>query len=313
MSDHPPDLVRFDIEKTVSDYLYMQWLRPENIPWDVHAALLAAPYLRTDGAKAEIGIGNGYTTFMALGGRFRPEYDWYFNTDIEGFWQNRDIYDVVSRYDLADFIAERPRYRLDFAVDHKESLITQARQLDLADDYLVADANRPLPLPAVDTIFSNMLYWLDGPVGPLRRISDAMQPGARLVAVFPNRRYREYCRSFGLENRFWTLINRGRADCNFWSIDLEDLAPLLARETELTIERQEVYLSRQTLSFNDIGLRPISPYLIKMANTLAPTDRFAIKQEWCEGLTPLITECMKEELANGPREGGFNFVVLRKG
>ncbi|NVJ91183.1 MAG: hypothetical protein HWE34_05975 [Methylocystaceae bacterium] len=83
-------------------------------------------------------------------------------------------------------------------------------------------------------------------------------------------------------------------------------------ETELTIQESSLYLSRQTLNIWDIGLRPFSPYMIKMANTLSRTDRFNIKQKWCQGLLPMIKELCDEEFKNGPKEGGFSFYVLKK-
>ena len=72
------------------------------------------------------------------------------------------------------------------------------------------------------------------------------------------------------------------------------------------------YLSKLTLQIDDIGLRPISPQLIKMANSLEPDLRFEIKQEWVETMMIILTELLDNEIQNVPKEGGYNFVVMEK-
>jgi hypothetical protein len=110
----------------------------------------------------------------------------------------------------------------------------------------------------------------------------------------------------------WTLINRGRADLGMWSMDEQPFARMIEKVGRFVIEDCRSYLSRQTLTVHDIGLRPFSPYLIRMANRLPADERLEIKREWCEGLRPLLTELVEEELEAGKRDGGFNFYVLRR-
>jgi SAM-dependent methyltransferase len=301
-----------DYRNFLDAVLYMNWLRPENVPWDVHAATLIAPHLQTDERKLEIGIGNGYTSFTLLGGRFKPAYDWYYNVDVAGFWKNRDIYDHLGQVDVAQFIESFPGFGYELAIDHKANLISQARQLKISREYLVADGNAPFAFPDVDVVFSNIIYWLKEPEGVLSRLAGRMKPSSKLIVVIPNSRYFGYSRSFAKENRMWTLLNRGRADLGMWSMDEQPFARMIDKVGGFVIEDCRSYLSRQTLTVHDIGLRPFSPYLIRMANALSASERLEIKHEWCEGLRPLLTELVEEELEAGKRDGGFNFYVLRR-
>ncbi len=293
-------------------FFYMNWLRPENVPWDVHAATLIAPHLRSGERKLEIGIGNGYTSFTLLGGAFKPAYDWYYNVDVGDFWKNRDIYDHVGEVDVTAYVETYPEYGYELVVDHKANLLSQTRQLKIAREYLVADANVPFELPDVDLVFSNIVYWLKDPERIFSWLAERMRLGAKLVVVIPNSRYFEFSRSFARENRLWTLINRGRADLGMWSMDEGPFARMIERLGKFVIEDRRSYLSRQTLAVHDVGLRPISPYLIRMANSLPAAQRMEIKREWCEGLRPLLIELVEEELDAGRRDGGFNFYVLRR-
>ena len=54
---------------------------------------------------------------------------------------------------------------------------------------------------------------------------------------------------------------------------------MIKDETELSIESHSLYCSHQTLSIVDIGFRTYSPYMIKMADSLSPADRFEVKKE----------------------------------
>ena len=134
----------------------------------------------------------------------------------------------------------------------------------------------------------------------------------RIITVFPNRRFYEYAKSYQRRSKIWELINRGRNENIKWTMDLEEFERELKRRTCLTVEKRTRYLCRLTLETWDIGLRPISPHLIKMANSLTPTVRQEIKGEWCETLAPFVENLMENELEKGAEEGAFNLMVLRK-
>ena len=309
--DQNADRREFDF--FLKQFLSMQWLRPEVAPWDTHAALLVYRHLRTNCSKLEVGIGNGYTSFTTLGGEFSPDYDWYYNIDPSGFWDNRDIYDAASFLDLDRFIVKRPDHPYTLALDHKQTLIDQAAVIGVAARTLVADANALPELGQFGLIYSNMLYWLADPVAALTRLARALAPGGQLIVMMPTPKFPDYARSYKRENRLWTLINRGRADCIQAFLAPETVIRAVETGSQARLAQVSLYLSAATLKFWDIGLRPVSPYLIHMANSMPAPERAALKQRWCADLLPLLTEVAQDELKDGARDGAFAMYRFQRG
>lgn len=295
------------------DYLYMNWLRPEGVVWDTTAAqLFGKQLLNGAGDILEIGIGNGYTSFMQLGGKFDPVYDWYYNVSPDGFEQNKDIYDVTKIQSIEKFIIQRPKINLVAAIDHKQNLLNQVIQLGFVKNIVLHDANQPIETieQQFDTITSNILYWLDDPLAAIRDWTTKCKENAKIVLCFPNPRFYEYCTSYTSESSLWIKLNRGRKDCVAWCLDLDEFSKQVKAETDLKMVDSQTYLSRKTLEIWDVGLRPLSPALIKMANYLDSRQRLEIKKEWCDLCLPFAEELLENELHLGPKEGAYNFVTL---
>jgi trans-aconitate methyltransferase len=263
----------------------------------------------------EVGIGTGYSTFLIFGGKMKPEYDFYFNisTDHKKFWKGEDIYNSVDRFDISQFIEKRAEKRIYVATDFKESLIKQAEQLGFIDKTIVEDANEKISVPDnVDAIYSNILYWLKDPFAVLKKMEENISRGTKVVVVFPNSNFLKYCRSYGKENEFWKLLNRNRVDSLMWTLDVSEFEQRLTKETNLKIKKFQTYLNKETLSIWDTGLRPFSPHLIKMANSLDFLKRLEIKHEWVETSYMFAKEILDLEVETGSVDGGFNFFILEK-
>ena len=297
-----------DLKKTLSLY----WLRPECVPWITQATQILKPHLKNAEDLMELGIGNGIFTFLTLGGELSPKYDWYYNVNTQGFSQNKDIYDCVSEFNIKDFIVKQPTKNLKLAIDHKQNLLDQTAQLGFVDQIICADANKQIKFNGVKNIFSNILYWLDNPAKVIEELSGQMPTGGKVFLVFPNSKFYEYCQSYQQSTPLQTIYNRGRADSMKWRLDVEDVEKKLIINSDFKLIHCQNYLCRNTLKTWDYGLRPFSPHLIKMANMLTPDDRFAIKNEWCQDLLPLLIESMEIELDKGEEEGGYHFIILEK-
>lgn len=290
----------------------MTWLRPENVIWDTISSHLIGQELIKAQNILEVGIGNGYFTFMTLGGRFKKEYDWYFNVNTDDRTEDKDIYDHLNVYNIQHYIANGPGNRLKYAIDHKQNLLKQTEQLGFVDNLILQDANSRIDLRNVDTIYCNIIYWLNDPIQLLMNFQEIINDKGKIILVFPNSEFYKYCHSYGLKNNLQKLLNKGRAENIIWHKDLADFEKIIHEKTSLSIIRSQRYLCELTLSTWDIGLRPLSPQLIKMANNLVKAKRTEIKEEWCETLMPFLVDLMTIEIEKGAKEGGFNFVVLEK-
>ena len=60
-----------------------------------------------------------------------------------------------------------------------------------------------------------------------------------------------------------------------------------------------------------IGLRPISPLLLKIVGKLTEDARLSTKTEWLETLRPFVRELWALD-TNSAEHGGFHFVRLGK-
>ena len=81
----------------------------------------------------------------------------------------------------------------------------------------------------------------------------------------------------------------------------------------MTIEDATPFITATHAHIWDIGLRPIAPMLIKMANALTPATRASVKADWvdlfCELLAPL---CDPEfDLSCSQDEPAESLYVLR--
>lgn len=299
-------------EYRLAEHLSMYWLRPESALWDAIAANEIRSALVGRKNILEVGIGNGFFSFLLFGGRFSDRFDWFYSVETTGFRKNEDIFDHDAKIDLGEYIDKAPSQRLKYAIDHKQSLLNQATRLAFVDHPIRHDANNPLPpLDGVETIYSNILYWLNDSMVVLRQWQDILPVGGRVVIVFPNSRFYRMCRSYSDSSRLWCLLNRGRASSMMWHMDLSEFEEKISGDTDFKIVNGKTYLSDLTLKIWDIGLRPISPALIRMANAVDSLTRFEIKQEWCELMMPYMQEMLQKDMES-KGEGGFNLVVLEK-
>ncbi len=300
------------IEEKIYDFFNLHWLRPENVAWEVHAYKLISKYLTKNVEKIEVGIGNGITSFIYLGGRFKNSYDWYLNTNTRNFWRNEDIYNANKKIGISKFILKKPETKFSLVIDHKAKLLEQAKEMNISKNYKVMDANNYDLNNKTDLIFSNMLYWLNNPLKVISRIYKNLNDGGLLVLVFPNSRYLEYCKSYKLNNNFDRIINRGRKDSIKWMCSTEKFLTFVNNMTDFKVVDFSYYLSEKTMKYWDIGLRPISPYLIEAFDYMGSKRRLDIKQRWTSELLPAIIDFCKTELKEGKKNGCYNFFVLKK-
>ena len=263
----------------------------------------------------DLGSGNGLSSFITAGGAFSLEYDRYKNVDPRGFWENKDIYDTVVEPPKKEWIIQDPKHRIDYALDVKVNLLRQAQALGFYRHAVVADANYPLPLEdrTFQTIFSNMLYWLSSPESSLEEILRVLRPNGRALLCLQDHKFKDCCLSYRwreLNSEVLRLLNRGRSESNLWTISYKELMGL-AGTLGFKVIYHTYYLSPLTLKAWDIGLRPLSPVLIKMISKLTAADRLSIKSEWMDILRPFLVELYELDRKSN-EQGGYHFVCLEK-
>lgn len=302
-------LDKFDVASHLNAY----WLRPESALWDCIAARNLRGALKGRSDIVELGIGNGFFSFLLFGGRFSSEFDWFYSVNTQGFWNNEDIFDHDSGMALDRFVTKKPDVQLSLALDHKQNLLNQAARLGFVDQLVQHDCNEPFVADRkFETAYSNMMYWLNDPIGAINNVGGLLDSGGEFVTVFPNSDFYKHCFSYVRKDPLWTLLNRGRANHIMWHMDLPEFERKIRGGSVFELKSATKYLAPSTLKVWDIGLRPISAPLIKMASALDPKTRQEIKDEWCATFEKFAMPLLLDEIESGATAGGYNLVVLTK-
>lgn len=301
----------------IKAFLNLNWLRPENALCQVIDAYYVLPQL-TGNRIMDLGCGNGYFTFAMMGGEFSIDYDYYMNAQTRNFYQNADIYDTCKDIDISSFIEKKPERKFSLGVDYKESLLTQASQLGLYDRTVLKDLNKGRDLAERDfeTIYCNMIYWLDDPYKAIQGLEGILSKGGRLILTFPDPKIFKFCLSYDWKNqrmkKLWQRLNRGRLESLKWIKSINEFEKELKTYCPgFSIMHAKSFQNATSLLVWDIGLRPLSVPLIKMSEKLSVEDRREVKNDFMEAALPYVEDLLENEFI-GKDDGGWNIVVLSK-
>lgn len=305
---------RNNFRDLLSAHLNVSWLRPESALWDAIASFYLSKCKITP-PSLDLGCGNGIFSFITAGGRFSIDYDWYVNVDESRMNGRMDIYDICLVSNLKKYITRNPRYKFTFGLDAKPNLLKQASLLGFYDNIIEHDANRRLPFRDGEfrTIFSNMFYWLKDLDRSLEEVHRILDTGGTALLCLPNATFYDCCVSYKWKvkhSNLLRLLNGGRSESMHWTISYNEFIKK-AGKVGFKITSHSYYLSPLTLKIWDIGLRPISPTLIKMANSLRNEKRAILKREWIDIAAVFLYPLYELEKKSNARMG-FHFFALKK-
>jgi SAM-dependent methyltransferase len=286
------------VAEVLRAYLDMYWLRPEAALWRTFDALTLMR-LGLDRIDLDLGCGDGINSYLLSGGRLPPDVDDFLGTTAVSaatfFTGAVDIYDAPAAGDVA---VPAPARRIRYGLDWKQSLLDKARGLGLYDELIQHDANDPLPLAAesIGSVFCNVLYWLDNVDQALKDIGRVLTRDGAATVLVPDAALRD----FYVHHRFvvargWTwmsALDMGRHTHVRHQYSQAEWERRFAT-AGLRVRDHEAYLSSRVIEIHEVGLRPLSPVLIKMAGLLSPADRAQVKSEWVDYVMalalPMIT------------------------
>jgi SAM-dependent methyltransferase len=273
-------------------FLNVYWLRPETALWRT-LDLLELQRFDWTRPMLDAGCGDGIFSSMLMGARLNADHDVFRSIeDTSGFFERRDIYNQAAK-EIRPEIERPPRQKIDVGLDWKESLLTKAGWLDLYERLIQHDANQRLPFAdgSFRTVFCNIAYWIENLDGLLEEFHRIATPDGQVALTVPNDSYRDY-----LVYRYWKrygwewarLLDRGRSEqCLHAYADGEWRRRF--QRAGLSVAHHSMHLSPTVIRLWDIGLRPLSPPLIRMANALDPETRRSVKKEWVDALVEILT------------------------
>lgn len=309
------------MSNTLEQLLNVFWLRPETALWreidirTMSAFEMASPSL-------DLGCGDGTFSFLRAGGEFDRGFDAFRSvTQLDQFFQNVDVFDSFNA-NLSVAVAGPPRYRIDVGFDHKDNLLKKAGQLGLYGLLKQGDANQALPFTdaSFNSVFSNIVYWLDDPQAVIAEIARILKPGGRACLMLPNITFPQfsfynqlYVKSGDPRWNFLELLDRGRFTDNIRQAKpLKEWRAIFA-QAGLEVERHHFHLSKLVIQAWDIGLRPLFPVLLEMANELQPERLVAIKARWIYILSRFVEPLLEiDRSLPGDEQPAFHCFELRK-
>ena len=282
-------------EATLRRFLNCYWLRPENAFWMVlrsqalGEAAWAAPCV-------DLGCGDGIFSFLHAGGEFDLGFDVF--TSVAHLDkvcdEHADIFDYVDDA-YAPVVTRRPPARVSVGTDWKQAMLKKAGALGFYEKLLPHDSNEPLPCADASfaTVHCNCAYWVRQIDRFLRQMRRILRPDGRAllsVKLDAIKRYTLEPFREKLGDRWLAIIGRGRFE-SWPSLGDRDTWVKRFEAAGFAIESAKPFITRTHARVWDVGLRPIAPLLIKMANGLSAQSRREIKAEWvelfCELLAPL--------------------------
>ncbi len=308
----------------LKELLNVYWLRPETALWRA-VDIEVMKGFNIKGNSLDFGCGDGVLSFIRAGGQFDNSFDNYQSIgNLDKFFDNHDVHDTFVE-DYSPHITKQADYKFSMALDHKKNLLKKANRLDFYKDYIVHDANQTLPFEAntFDSIFSNIVYWLDNPQKSFNEISRVLKVGGEVALMLPNSTmpafsfYNQlYVKSNNQDFEFLKYLDRGRNSSNIKVAKSYEEWATIIKNSGLTIIHHKAHLSKSLMQIWDIGLRPLFPVLLKLVNSVEHNEKLLeIKKEWIEifmkFLEPLFELEMQNKL-NQNEEKAFHYFVLKK-
>jgi SAM-dependent methyltransferase len=289
----------------LEQWLNVYWLRPENALWRT-LDVIALEGMEVRQPSLDLSCGDGIFSFLLAGGHFGREFDIFQGAgNLDDFYDNADIYDAApEEYDPT--ITKRPEYNITVGTDWKPSLLEKADKLNFYDRLIKHDNNKELPFNnnQFNTIYTNSAYWVDNIKLHLKEIARVLddtgtgiiQLKTQALTNFLDLLYEEYSQYLG--SNLIEIIDRGRTDHYAHLYDDTGWEELLSDAGLRVVEKREPWTWVHTRLW-DIGLRPISPHLIRMSNSLSDPQREAIKDDWIKSYQEMLTPFVDQNLNFG--------------
>lgn len=306
---------------TLKQLLNVFWLRPETALWrEIDIRVMQAFEMRSP--SLDLGCGDGVFSFIRAGGEFDRSFDAFRSvSQLDQFFKNVDIFDSYDE-NLSSAVTEPPKYQIDVGFDHKLNLLKKAGQLGLYGALKQGDANLPLPFrdASFNSIFSNIVYWLDSPQFVISEISRILKPGGIACLMLPNITFPQfsfynqlYVKDGDTRWKFLEMLDRGRFADNIRQAKSLREWQTMFDQSGLKIERHHSHLSKLTIQAWDIGLRPLFPVLLEMSNALPPEKFISIKNKWMQTMMAFIEPLIKiDREIPGNEQPAFHCFELRK-
>jgi SAM-dependent methyltransferase len=266
----------------------------------------------------DLSCGDGLFSFLMAGGKLDPKFDIFHATDnLKSFFDNADIYNSTTET-YSPPIKKQPERSITVGTDWKQDLLDKAAELDFYDELVEHDNNDPLPFDddRFMTVFSNSAYWVENIDLHLSEIARVTAPDGRVylqlklshITDWLETLWEEYEEFIGSE--VLKMIDRGRSS-HYAHLYTDQGWRELFERCGLDVVDAKTTATQLHSRMWDIGLRPLSPYLIRMANGLPPEERNSVKADWVETFEKMLSPFTSPTVDYRERPPAEKVYVLR--
>lgn len=286
-------------------FIQAYWLRPENALWmTLRSLTLSREAMKHP--SVDMSCGDGIFSFLHMGGELDAQFDVFRSVTPLSAKGPRpaDMFDHVKA-DYAPPVTRPPVSKIDVGEDCKESMLAKAATLNFYEKLVRHDNNTPLPFRDAEfqTVYCNSAYWVDRIDAFLAELRRVTRPGGRVilqVKLESMKRFTLEAHRGLLGDRFLEVIG---SRFESWPT-LADRATWERRFTSAgwTIESATPFVTGAHARLWDVGLRPLAPLLIRMADGLDPANRKSIKTDWVNLMLDILEPLCDPALAFGPAD-----------
>jgi SAM-dependent methyltransferase len=303
----------------LEEFLNAFWLRPETALWRT-VDVLTMSNAKMVGRSLDFGCGDGVYSFIRAGGTFCESFDVFQGADnLDAFFKNVDVYD----HSITGHIATKDNadYAISIGFDHKQALLDKAAKLNFYDELILGDGNKKLPFEdnEFDSIFSNIIYWLDDLQSVLTDLNRVLKPGGSIYIMLPDSNLLEssFFYNYQVKNsirgfEFLNFLDRGRFASNYNQVLNESQWKEEISKAGLKVAEHKTHLSIRLLSIWDVGFRPIFPALTRASNRMSLEHRLQFKKDLIEHIKVFAVPLFELEQLDLDSNKGFHFFHLTK-
>jgi len=305
----------------MKELLKIYWLRPETALWR-YLDINAMENFKFKSPSLDIGGGDGLFSFIRAGGEFELLFDAFKSMKkMNNYFDGEDVW---NHYDdsLSPNIIKQPNYKIDYILDHKQALLSKAKTLNLYNNFIQHDANKKLPFSdnKFNTIFSNIVYWLDNPDKTLKEIYRILKKDGECCLFLPNSSYFDfsfynelYLKTNNKDFEFLKFLDKGNLS-KMKSAKTYDEWKIIIENSGLLIKEHKMHLSKTAMQIWHIGLRPIFPLLLDMVNSIGNKEKIKnIKKNWINTFNMMLKPIAEiDDKLNPTDEHAFHMFILKK-
>ena len=300
--------------KILQNFLNLYWVRPETAFWRT-LDVLQMKSIKFKKPIIDIGCGDGSFSFTNFGGKVNSAFDVYRSIkNTSGFFKGVDIHN--QNMQIKPKILHKTKMKIDVGLDWKMNLLKKANELKLYEKLIQHDSNNPLPFEneEFETIFSNAFYWINDIESLLKEAKRICTESGKIVIFVPDQKFKDSL----IYNQFlkggytWAkILDRGIYKNTKHCYTLSRWKTIFSR-VGLKIEHHSNYATEKLTKIWSIGMRPYSPFIIEMANTLKLSERTKIKKRVVSEIFPILRSYLDFELNNVGKNNCFHMFVLTK-